>query len=605
MAGGITPRLAAVGLVALLAACAQPLHGPRAWTLGAAPPPPSASLHGAHPLASRHMVAAAHPLAVAAGQRTLDAGGSALDAAIAVQMMLSLVEPQSSGIGGGAFLMLWDGRAIQAWDGRETAPAGVTDSLFLRPNGQPLSFIEAAVGGRPVGVPGVVHMLYEAHRRHGKLPWSQLFVPAIEAAESGFSVSARLHEAIKSDPHLSKLEGARRYFFDSQGQPWPVGHRLQNPALAQILRAIALNGPSAFYGGSIAQDLVTRVREHPTNPGSMTLADLQGYRSVSRAALCTPWERYRVCGFPPPSSGHLTMMQILGMLSAMKVGPPTRWVGSSPDVVEVAWAHRYLEASKLAFADRARYIADPDFVAPPGGDWGTLLSSRYLATRAQLIGERAMGTAAAGEPGVERSAWGVHAAQPEFGTSHLSVVDSGGQVVSMTTTVEAVWGSRILADGASGLPGGYILNNQLTDFSFAPRDAQGRWIANRVEPGKRPRSSMNPTLVFGPELRSPILSIGSPGGAAIIHYTTKAMLLHLQAGADLQSSVSSANLANLNGPSQLEKGRFSSAFIEALKQRGHVVQETDLVSGTQAISQQGRGWTGAADPRREGVVLGR
>jgi len=552
----------------------------------------------------RQMVAAAHPLAAAAGQRVLRAGGSAVDAAIAVQMMLSLVEPQSSGIGGGAFLMVWDGQVVKAWDGRETAPSGVTQSLFLRPDGQAMSFAEAAVGGRSVGVPGVVRMLHDAHGRHGRLPWAQLFAPAIEAAEAGFVVSPRLHEAIKGDPHLSRSEGARKYFFDSLGQPWPVGHTLRNPALAQILRAIAQHGPAAFYGDSIAQDMVARIRQHPTNPGFMTPADLQGYRSVLRSALCTPWESVRVCGFPPPSSGHLTMMQILGMLSAMDMKVPTRWVGASDDPAEVEWAHRYIEASKLAYADRARYIADPEFVAPPAGNWSAMVDSRYLASRAQLIGQRAMSAATAGEPAGQRTAWGDAPPQWELGTSHISVVDRWGHVVAMTTTVEAVWGSRILADGGTGLPGGYILNNQLTDFSFSPRDAQGRWIANRVEPGKRPRSSMNPTLVFGSESTGPILSLGSPGGAVIIHYTTKAILLHLQARADLPTSISSANLANLNGPTQVERGRYSAAFIDALKRRGHTVQEADLVSGTQAISRQGSGWWGAADPRREGVALG-
>jgi len=552
--------------------------------------------------AQRFMVAAANPLATDAGYQVLKAGGSALDAAIAVQMVLTLVEPQSSGLGGGAFLMHWDGRTVQAWDGRETAPAAADERLFLLAEGKPMPFPQAMVGGRSVGVPGVVRMLEQAHRAHGKLPWARLFEPAIRLAEEGFAVSPRLHTQLLAEQALRATPNAAAYFYGPDGQPHPVGHRLRNPALAAVLKRLAAEGSAALHTGPVADDLVRRVREHPTNPGRMTAGDLAGYRPVVREPICTDWRDYRVCGFPPPSSGHLAVMQILGMLDTL--GPETPGA-SAEGPSSAAFLHRYTEAARLAFADRAQYVADPTFVPAPGGRWTSMLDPAYLQARAALIGAQSMKTAQPGlPPGVQRLSHAPQPPQPEFGTSHLSIVDGEGRALAMTTTIEAAWGARILADGGTGLPGGFLLNNQLTDFSSAPADAQGRPIANRVEPGKRPRSSMSPTLVFDRRDGRLLMSLGSPGGAAIIHFTAKTLLGTLAFGFDAQRAIDLPNFGSFNGPTVLEKGRFDAATVEALKARGHVVQEIDMTSGLQAIQRRGSGWFGGADPRREGVVRG-
>lgn len=559
--------------------------------------------------ASRHMVAAANPLATDAGFQVLNAGGNALDAAIAVQMVLTLVEPQSSGIGGGAFLLHWDGQALAAWDGRETAPAAADEKLFLQADGKPMPFAQAVVGGRSVGVPGVVRMLEAAHRVHGRLPWAQLFAPAIVLAEQGFALSPRLHTQLKADAALRRDPLARAYFFDAAGDPWPVGHRLRNPALAQTLRDMAARGSLALHTGAAAADIVRRVTTHPTNPGVMTAADLASYQPVRREALCTDWQAtWRVCGMPPPSSGHLAVMQILGVLERM---PRDGAVGASPSGALHAGlpgpdlVHRYAEAARLAYADRAQYVGDPAFVEPPGGAWTSLLEPTYLEERAALVGARSMGTARAGVPRGTGKPMAAMPPQPEQGTSHLSIVDGEGRAVAMTTTIEAVFGSRTMSDGGTGLPGGFLLNNELTDFALAPHDAAGQAVANRVQPGKRPRSSMSPTLVFDRRDGRLVMSLGSPGGAAIIHFTAKTLLGTLEWGLDAQRAIDLPNFGSFNGPTVLERGRFPATTIEALKQRGHEVQEIDMTSGLQAIQRTRDGWFGGADPRREGIVMGR
>ncbi|HSI48098.1 MAG TPA: gamma-glutamyltransferase family protein [Ideonella sp.] len=575
-------------------------------------------------------VAAANPLAADAGARMLREGGSAADAAVAVQMVLGLVEPQSSGIGGGGFLLYWDGKQVQAWDGRETAPAAADEKLFLRPDGQPsslpgrpkgeaeahqregipMSMGEAVPGGRAVGVPGVLRMLEAMHREHGKLPWARLFQPAIELAEAGFELTPR-PVALLAEADAAKRDPAARAFYYQPGppgadpQPWPVGHRLRNPALAEILRRIAKDGSAAFYQGPVATDLVRRVRGHPSNPGRITEADLAAYQPIKREAICTDWRAvWRVCGVPPPSSGHIAMMQILGMLDELPPlpGKPLD-AGGLPSP---AFLHRYVEASRLAFADRAQFLGDPAFVAAPAGGWQSLLAPAYLRQRALLIGERAATSpVAAGRPGDERGAYAPQAEQPEYGTSHISIVDAQGNAVSFTTTVEASFGTGLLADGGTGLAGGYILNNQLTDFSFRPTDAQGRPVANRVQPGKRPRSSMSPTLVFDRRDGRLQLSTGAAGGAVIIHYTAKVLLGMLAWDLDPQQAANLPNFGNFNGSSTLlETGRFPPATVQALSQRGQQVQRVDLTSGIQALQRRKDGWVGGADPRREGEVRG-
>ena len=545
-------------------------------------------------------VAAANPLATEAGFTILRAGGSAVDAAIAVQMVLTLVEPQSSGIGGGAFLMHFDGDEVSAWDGRETAPADATEDLFLDAEGQPLPFIEAAASGRSVGVPGVLRMLEAAHREHGRLPWADLFVPAIELAERGFAVSARLNTMLAADPVLREDAAAAAFYYDASGEPWPVGHVLANPALAAILREISVSGADALHAGPVARDMVTRVVNHPRGAGSLSEHDLDAYRPVKRAPLCTDWRTLRVCGFPPPSSGHLTVMQIIGILD----GLPSQADALDAGLPSEAWLHRFLEAARLAFADRALYIADPDFVTAPGGDWNTLLAPAYLQTRAGLIGERSMGRAEAGDPAPVTARLAPQSEQTGFGTSHISIVDAFGNAVAMTTTIESAFGARILADGGTGLAGGYLLNNELTDFSFRPHDEAGVPIANRVEPGKRPRSSMSPTLVFDAGSGELLASLGSPGGAAIIHYTARALWAIFDWGLDAQRALDLPHAVTLGGPVFMEEGRWPEATLEALRARGHEVSERELTSGLQAIQRTADGWFGGADPRREGVVMG-
>ena len=576
----------------------------RAAATPAAPPamPELASGWTAKPgwSARRFMVAAASPLASDAGWRILRQGGNAMDAAIAVQMVLTLVEPQSSGIGGGAFLLHSDGRAVKAWDGRETAPAAADERLFFGADGKPVPFAEAVFGGRAVATPGAVVMLEAAHRAHGKLPWAALFAPAIELAEAGFAISPRLQIQVAGNPHLARDAQARRYFFDNEGRALPVGHVLRNPALAAVLRAIAARGSVAFMQGPVAEDMVRRVRDHAV-PGRMTAADLAGYQARQREPMCSDWQtRWRVCGFPPPSSGHLAVMQILGILGHAPA-PAHALVNGVPGA---DWLHTYTEAARLAYADRALYVADPDFVAAPAGNWQSLLSDTYLRQRATLVGPQSMKVATAGAPAPLRTSFAPMLDQPEHGTSHISVVDGDGHAVAMTTTIEAFFGARVMSDGGTGLPGGFMLNNQMTDFALQPVDPQGRPVANRIEPGKRPRSSMSPTLVFDKASGQLVMTLGSPGGPVIIHFVAKTLLGTLMWGLDAQRAIDLPNFGSLNGPTLLEKGLFPAATVDALRARGHVVTEMELTSGLQAIQRTPTGWFGGADPRREGVVRG-
>ncbi|WP_300557304.1 gamma-glutamyltransferase family protein [Limnohabitans sp. Rim8] len=551
---------------------------------------------------SRQAVAAANPLATDAGHQVLRAGGSALDAAIAVQMVLGLVEPQSSGIGGGAFLLHFDGQKVTAHDGRETAPAGARGDMFMD-QGKPLPFDEAVQSGHSVGVPGVVRMLEAAHRQHGRLPWAQLLAPAITLAEQGFRVSPRLHTLLQADPHLKKDPLALRFFYNAQGQAWPVGHVLRNPEYAHVLRRIATEGSRALHEGPVAEAMVARTAQAP-RPGTLSLQDLASYQPKERQALCfehpAPAREVRVCGFPPPSSGHIAIGQILGLLAHTQPQGPELVGGlPSPDFL-----HRYTEASRLAFADRAQYLADPDFVPAPGGDWRSLLAPDYLRQRSQGIGHQSMKVAKPGQPGTSQSSFAPMPTQTEYGTSHISVVDAQGRAVAMTSTIEAAFGARRMVTTDPARQGGFLLNNELTDFSLSPRDAQGRPIANRVEPGKRPRSSMSPTLVFDKATGQLLMSGGSPGGAFIIHYTAKLLVGTLHWGLNAQQAIDLPNFGTLNGPSFLEAKRFDRTTVEALKARGHDVLEIDMTSGLQAIERTPSGWFGGADPRREGVVMG-
>lgn len=545
----------------------------------------------------RFAVATAHPLASEAGVTMLRAGGSAIDAAIAAQMVLTLVEPQSSGIGGGAFLLYSDGRETVAFDGRETAPAAVGETLFLTPDGKPMEFHEAIVGGRAVGVPGVVRMLEAAHTEFGRLPWASLFEPAIRLAESGFPVGQRLHALLRADPYLRRDPSAAAYFYDPDGQPVAVGSTLRNPELAGVLRRIAGEGSRALHEGELAQAIVDKVRQHPDNPGHLSLSDLAGYQPKRRKPFCSsytpqhaePPRSYLICGFPPPSSGAIAIAQILGILNDTEA--------RSLPFSDPLWMHYYGEASRLAFADRARYIADPDFIAAPAGNWYSLIGTDYLASRARLIGPRSMGTARPGVPSPATTTHGSMPEQVEYGTSHISVVDGYGNALAMTTTIEDAFGARQMVKG-------FLLNNELSDFSFAPRDAKGEPVANRVEPGKRPRSSMSPTLVFAADTGELVMSGGSPGGALIIHYVAKLLHATLNWGLSPQQAIDLPNFGSLNGPTLLEEKRFTPAFVEALAAKGQEVKEIDMNSGLQAIQKSRHGYRGGADPRREGRVMG-
>lgn len=556
----------------------------------------------------KQAVAAANPLATEAGYAMLKAGGSAVDAAIAVQMVLSLVEPQSSGIGGGAFLLHFDGTAVQAYDGRETAPAQAGPDLFMGADGKPLPMQQAIVGGRAVGVPGALRMLAMAHAAHGKLPWAFLFAPAIGLARDGFAVSPRLATLLANEAALRQDPVAAAYFYDPQGRPWPAGHVLRNPELAAVLQRIAVQGPDALMTGDVARAMVQAVRQHPTNPGLLQLSDLANYRPLLRQPLCTRYaagpKNYRLCGMGPPSSGMLTIASILKTLDFT---PATRLplVDGQPSA---DWLHLYAEASRLAFADRAAYVADPAFTPAPAGDWLSLLEPAYLQTRAAAIAPqgRAMPPVQAGTPGAVPMplSWAPMPAQTEHGTSHISVLDRWGHALAMTTTIEDAFGARLMVNRGQGLAGGFLLNNQLTDFSFSPSGADGKPVANRVQPGKRPRSSMAPTLVFDADSGALQWSGGSPGGAFIIHFTAKTLFGVMHWGLAPQAAIDLPNFANLESITFLEKDRFAPSTAAALRARGHQVIEMPMTSGLQVLARAPGGWAGGADGRREGVVLG-
>jgi gamma-glutamyltranspeptidase / glutathione hydrolase len=507
-------------------------------------------------VAKRFMVAAAHPLAVEAGIGVLERGGTAADAAVAVQMVLGLVEPQSSGIGGGAFLLHWsqNDEQLRSYDGREAAPAAARADRFLR-DGKPMAFMDAVVGGRSVGVPGVLRMLELVHRRHGRLSWRELFADAIRIAEQGFAAPPRLRAALGDERFLEDS------LFIENGKP---RGRIVNRDYAETLRMVAREGADAFYRGAIAADIVRAVRAH-AKPGDLTEADLAGYRALEREPVCGPYRGRRVCSMGPPSSGGVAVLQILGILER------TAFARAPPHSAQSA--HLFTEAGRLAFADRARYLGDADFVPVPVQK---LLDGTYLASRASLIGERSMGEAEPG--GVER------------GTSHFSIVDRRGDAVAMTTSIESPFGSRIVVRG-------FILNNQLPDFDFIPGGA------NAVAPGKRPRSSMAPTMVFDKGALQ--LVVGSPGGSMIINYVARALVAGIDWGLGIQAAIAAPNLGTRNGPTLLEKDTPYAALEEQLAGRGHRVVLAPLVSGLHGLERVPGGWRGGADPRRDGVAVGR
>lgn len=539
--------------------------------------------------ASRHMVAAANPIAAQAGLEILRAGGSAADALVTIQTVLGLVEPQSSGIGGGAFLLWYDAESgeITTFDGRETAPLAASGDLFLDDNGEPLGFFEAVVGGRSVGTPGVPRLLETIHRREGRLPWADLLQPAIGLAEQGFAVSPRLNALIAED--LDRLAGqpaTADYFLDETGQPLEAGAALTNPAYARSLRLLAEEGADAVYTGQLATEIVAAVHAHPTNPGLLAAEDLDTYKVVEREPACIDYRGHEVCGMGPPSSGGLTVGQILGMVEGFDLA------ALGPDDPQ-AW--RIIgDATRLAFADRGLYMADADFVRLPAG----LLNDDYLAERSRLLRrDTALGEdeVKPGEPPWQRTELrlpGISLSQPA--TSHLVVVDEEGNIASMTSSIENGFGSRVMV-------GGFLLNNQLTDFSFLP-ESDGQAVANGVEPGKRPRSSMSPTIVLRDG--APAFALGSPGGSNIIPYVANTLIALIDWKMDIQQAISRPHLVNRFGTYELEAGTAAEEMADDLRALGFETAARDLNSGLHGIAFTDEGLQGGADPRREGVALG-
>ncbi len=531
------------------------------------------------------MAVTANSYATDAAVEILRAGGTAADAAIAAQLVLNLVEPQSSGLGGGGFLLYHDAREkrLRAYDGRETAPAAALPERFLGADGKPLPFYDAAVGGRSVGVPGLPALIDQVYRNHGRTLWPRLFAPALRLAIEGFPLSPRLHKLLAVDRFLRADPAARRLYYDADGLPKPIGTKIINREFGFTLLALAQHGTKYFYEGPIARDIAEAVRKDAGNPGDLAEADLAGYKVIEREAVCG--ERlggHRVCGMPPPSSGGLAVLQILTFAEAAAGQAPL-----SPESV-----HRFAEAGRLAYADRARYLADPAFADVPVS---ALLDPAYLAARAQLIRpEISMGRAAAGEIS-DKQARGEDAPPELPATTHIAIVDVEGNAVSLTSSIEAAFGSRIMVRG-------FLLNNQLTDFSFRS-EADGKPVANRVEPGKRPLSSMAPTVAYDPAGRIAVV-LGSPGGSRIINYVAKSLLALLAWNLSPAEAAALPHFGSRNGPTELERGTAAAALQPQLEKFGHEVKVDDMTSGLSIILRRGDAWVGAADPRREGTAQG-
>ncbi|MDP1732979.1 MAG: gamma-glutamyltransferase [Sulfuritalea sp.] len=529
------------------------------------------------------MAVTANVYATAAASEILQLGGNALDAAIAAQWVLNLVEPQSSGIGGGGFLLHWDAtqRLVSVWDGREIAPRSASADFSRRFDGSAAKFHEMLATGKAVGVPGLVAMLEAAHVRHGKLKWARLFQPAIRLAENGFAVSPRLHLLLRDDPLLRRDEGARALYYQGSGEAMPVGEILRNPEFATTLRGIAAAGAHALHEGAMADRIVTTVGQRG---GTLTAKDMSDYRPRQRDAVCGPYRQWRICGMPPPSSGGIGVLQLLGLLERSRV--------PADDVAAPDHVHLFAEAGRLIHADRARYLADPDFVSVPQR---AMLEPGYLERRARLIDHRrSMGIALPGElPQIQSQA---DDDAPELpATTHVSIVDQAGNAAALTSSIESAFGSRIQVAG-------FLLNNQLTDFSFtSARD--GLPVANRLEPGKRPLSSMAPTFVFDANGRLHAV-LGSPGGGRIINYVARTLVALLDGGQDPALAVSLPHIGNRNGATEIERGRVPEALALELERRGHTLLRTDMTSGLHLIVRVGDTWVGAADPRREGVARG-
>lgn len=536
--------------------------------------------------AKRHMIVTAEREASDIGREILRQGGSAVDAAIAAQLVLTLIEPQSSGVGGGAYMLVSAKDGLHAYDGREAAPASARPDMFLGKDGKPRGMRDVAPGGLGVGVPGTIAMLAMAHKAHGKLGWEKLFAPAIRLADQGYAVPSRLSKALKENPRFAAMPDLAAHFFPG-GKPVETGTVLRNPDYAETLRAVAAKGPDAFYKGAIARKIADAVRNAPQNPAVMTEADLQSYNAIEREALCGTYRTYRVCGVPPSTSGGTTVLEILGLLE--------RFPSSDLKPGSLSAVHLITEAERLAYADRARWLGDPAFVSPPVAG---ILDAKYLSARSAKIDPlKSMGVAEAGEPAMKAGMlrFAPQPSQPSYGTSHLSVVDESGQVVALTMSVQLGFGAQIMA-------GGFILNNELTDFSFVP-EIDGRPVANAAQPGKRPLSSMSPTIVFDRHGKF-FASLGSPGGRQIIAFVAQALVSLIDGQSSMQEAADAPRHVNLNGPTTLEEKTPLETLKPELERMGHTVRMSDFESGVNGIKRVSGGYEGGADPRRTGVALG-
>ena len=561
---------------------------------------------GAASFAQRAVVSA-HPEATRAGWRVLRAGGHAVDAAVATQFALAVVEPQSSGLGGGGFAVVYDGQQVWALDGREAAPQRA-DADLLVVQGQALDFEAARRSPRSVGVPGLVPLLHALHARHGRRPWASLLTPAIELAERGFAMTPRLHRLLQDDPLLRLDAQARALFYAPDGQAKPVGSLLRNPELAWLLRQVAAHGPLALQRPAVSRALLARIGAGQTEGSSMTLHDLRDYPVRVTPALCFAWSALpagRLCGPPPPSSGTIAVGQILQLLDSTHL--PWRPLALGPE-----WLHGYIEASRLAYADRAAHVGDPALVVAPPGGWGSLLQADYLRERAAPLGPQRLPRVEPGQPGGVPLASGPMSDQIEHGTTHLSVVDGKGHAVALSSSLESAFGARRMVNTGQGRAGGFLLNHQLTDFALRPRDPQGRLLANAPGPSKRPRSSMTPMLVLqapgsegGPEQVS--LVLGSAGGPMIIHHVAQTLWAMGRWGlsANEAATLPRFGLTDPSGPVWLEANTALVDWADALRARGHAVRTAEMTSGLHLLARDPSGrWQAGVDPRREGWALG-
>lgn len=580
-------RWRALGLVMLLALAVFPAHAQDQSARQSAPEAGTGWGATQTAAATRFMVTAANPLAVEAGVEILKAGGSAVDAAIAVQMVLNVVEPQSSGIGGGGFLVHFTAAdaSLTTFDGRETAPATAKPDRFLLPDGSARDFDEAVLSGLSIGTPGVLRMLELAHKRFGKLEWKRLFEPAIRIADAGFPVSTRLNLLLYIEGPDSFDAEAQSLYFSPSGWPRRIGTILRNPELAATLRIIAGQGADAFYGGPLAQAIAAAAKAAPTVAGDLTTADLAAYRAIERAAVCAPYRGYRVCGMGPPSSGGTTVAQTLALLDGLDLGA---------EPLDRTGVGLIAEAEKLAYADRDRYLADPEFVTVPSG----LLDPAYIAERRKLIdAEAPKPKVEAGTPPMKSGAiFGADNTIERAGTTHVSIVDAEGNAVSLTSSIEGVFGAHRMVNG-------FFLNNQLTDFAFKPVDAAGQPVANRVEGGKRPRSSMAPTIVLDRQGRL-FMVTGSPGGSRIILYVVKSIVCVIDWRCSAGEAAELVNFGSRNGPLEVESGFSGARLGMAMWIRGHKISPQLMTSGLHLIIARDGRLEGAADPRREGLAGG-